>query len=294
VVAIPSYAYAAIFQAKEADGSGSWANVASLTEASSGSKLGISAAMYGDTVALGAPSDVFGTPAGVVSSGSVHIYVQSSAESWDTPDHLRLYDPDAGDLEDFGRAVALHDNTLVVSNPEVPAVYVYDRPLGDPLAFERTAELFPSVGGDTSFGKAVAFDGHTLVVGAPHSGAVYVFERAGDAWQEVKRFTGTPGENYNYAEISRNAGFGTSVSVSDDILVIGSLRDETPMGQGAAHVMWRGKDGWEPLTVIEGDVMDADTGAVVAVRGPTLMVSSMVYAANSPHGSVTREYFIKK
>ena len=74
---------------------------------------------------------------------------------------------------------------------------------------------------DERFGSAVAADGDTVVVGAPghdlpapETGAAYVFVRAGGVWTLEAKLSpvGPP----------PITGFGGSVSVSGDTVVVGS------------------------------------------------------------------------
>lgn len=96
-----------------------------------------------------------------------------------------------------------------------------------PLAAQNYIELKTITGSDVqagdSFGYAMDADGDYLVVGAPNynsnAGAVYIFYRnegGASEWGEVARIT---------HEDDNNHWFGSSVSISEDLLLIGARRN---------------------------------------------------------------------
>ena len=87
------------------------------------------------------------------------------------------------------------------------------------------------------FGQSVSISGNTVVVGAPgyddearevfDIGAAYVFRTDGTAWAEVAKLTAL--------DSAQSDGFGVSVSVSGDTIVVG-CPGQGDLDLGAAYV----------------------------------------------------------
>ncbi len=129
----------------------------------------------------------------------------------------------------FGKSVAMSGNYAIVgspsSNSDIGSAYVYDITTG-----EEVYNLTPSDGeADDGFGESVAISGRYAVVGAPnktrvadeeiaddydrvYAGAVYVYDLNTGA--ELNKIIISDGFEYEY--------FGSSVSVSDEYIVVGS------------------------------------------------------------------------
>ena len=202
----------------------------------------------------------------------------------------------------FGYAVALEGDTLVVGAPGenvggymgAGAAYIFYRNEGGPGAWSQIARLTapPSfVEEDAGFGLAVAIDGNTVVVGAPNqdsehwdTGAAYMFGRhtgGADAWgqKEDLLLSRSP---------SDNGGFGYSVAIENDIVVVGAPGEEssiplpTPSGPGAVHIFgpgdyWLQKvSPWEQSPYFEpyGDVTNASFGAFISMLDDILVVGA--------------------
>src|SRR5262249_49721649 len=96
------------------------------------------------------------------------------------------------------------------------------------------------------FGYAVDLSGDTLVVGSwmddnergVKAGRVYVYTRGGDAWVPSAKLVG--------ADTTAGDGFGVSVALSADTLVIGALEHagQDAPGAGAAYVFTRANGEW--------------------------------------------------
>jgi hypothetical protein len=132
--------------------------------------------------------------------------------------------------------------------------------------------------GDT-FGYAVAVDGNVAVVGAPDGGnagngqgAVYVFVRSDGIWQQTQKLLAGDGAS--------DDGFGFSVSVSGDSILIGAPYATVGGngGQGAAYLFSANQGQWQ-----EAGKLVADDGGVsnnfgwsVAIDGSSAVVSAPV------------------
>jgi uncharacterized repeat protein (TIGR01451 family) len=124
---------------------------------------------------------------------------------------------------------------------------------------------------DERFGSAVAVDGDTAVVGAPwhdlpgqNTGAAYVFVRTAGVWTLEAKLSpvGPPAVT----------GFGISVAVSGDTVVVGTQ----DYWSKAAYVFVRSGGAWTQQAQLVGSDTQSfdDFGAAVSVSGDTVVVGS--------------------
>ncbi len=168
---------------------GEWTQVARLTSAdASGNEIGSAAALAGDTAVLGARSSA---PGGV-SSGAAYVFTRNADGTWS--EAQRLTPSDSGSSDEFGSAVAIVGNRIVVGGPfyDLPgsnagAVYVFDAT--DGFWSETTVLQGSDITGGEGFGQAIAASGDTLLIGADFGrspggatgGSIYQFDlRSGD------------------------------------------------------------------------------------------------------------------
>ena len=224
-------------------------------------RFGISVAVSGDTVIVGAPREDSSTT-GVNSvpdeladeSGAAYVFIRTGG-TWSQQAYLKA--SNAGDDDDFGFSVAISGDTVAVgatgesssttgvnSTPDESAgdsgaAYIFTR---SGVTWSQQAYLKASNTGATDgFGVSVAVSGDTVVVGANgedssttgvnsvpdesavDSGAAYVFTRSGVTWSQQA-----------YLKASNTGAgdfFGQSVAVSDDTVVVGAyLEDSSTTG----------------------------------------------------------------
>jgi hypothetical protein len=238
----------------------------------SSAEFGFAVALDGETAAIGArsDSDVNGT------AGSVYIFKREGG-TWSEQD--KLLAADGAPLDQFGHAVALDGNTLVVGAPadddngfQSGSAYVFKQVGG---VWTQQAKLLPSDGveGD-EFGRSVAVDGDTAVVGgyADGSGQVgraYVFVRTGSVWSQQTKlapFDGSP------ADV-----FGGSVAVEGDKVAIGAWGDDdNGLQSGSVYVYTRGGGGWPLQTKLQPSDANAGAafGSALAMDGDLLVVGA--------------------
>ncbi len=158
-----------------------------------------------------------------------------------------------------------------------------------PLLAVQQAELaLPSGAATDFFGWSVAISGDTAVVSAPHravgpdvgQGAVYVFTRSGDSWTQQAELVSSDGAS--------NDGFGWSVAVSGDTVVVGAPFHSVGgnSSQGAAYVFTDSGTGWTQqaeLTATDGAASDK-FGAAVAISGDTVLVGAADHATSGDSG----------
>jgi hypothetical protein len=236
-----------------------WSQQAYLkaSQVTAGDQFGISVAVSGDTVVVGASAEDSGTT-GINSTpnelatdaGAAHVFVRSGT-TWSQQAYLKASQVTAGDQ--FGISVAVSDDTVVVganvedssttginstpneSASNAGAAYVFVR---SGTTWSQQAYLKASqVGAGDQFGISVAVSDDTVVVGAnfedssttvinsaPNelagsSGAAYVFVRSGTTWSQ---------QAYLKAQqVSAGDRFGNSVAVSGDTVVVGADQEDS-------------------------------------------------------------------
>jgi hypothetical protein len=135
--------------------------------------------------------------------------------------------------------------------------------------------------GDTvgDLGYAVAVSGDTAVVGAPSSasaeatgtpGAAYVFTRSGATWTQAQQLTA--------GDATADAGFGCSVAMSGDTILVGAMFAAvgSHQYQGAVYVFTRSGGTWrqtQKLTTSDG-FDGSHFGFSVALDGDTALVGA--------------------
>ena len=253
---------------------GVWSQQARLVagDAQANDQFGLSVALDGDTVLIGA----YGKSAG---AGAAYVFVRSGGV-WSQ--QAKLVAGDAAAYDWFGQSVALDgDTALVGANGEddggidAGAAYVFVRGGG---SWSQQAKL---VAGDAAagdgFGRSVALDGDTALVGAPYedeggsvAGAAYVFVRSGGSWGQQEKLTA--------ADTAADDYFGWSVALDGDTALVGApLEDSVGFDAGAAYVFVRGGGSWsQQAKLVAGDAAADDYfGWSVALDGDTALVGAL-------------------
>jgi hypothetical protein len=254
--------------------------------------FGISVAVSGDTVVVGALSDDIGAN---VDQGSAYVFTRN-ATTWTQQAKITASDGAAND--NFGARVALSDHTIVVgatgddvgATSDQGSAYVYAR---SATTWTQQAQLTASDGatGD-QFGISVVISGDTAVVGAstddvgPNSnqGSAWVFSRIGSKWIG-------PDLTLTASGGAANDQFGSSVAISGDTAVVGAMFDDVGANanQGSAYIFVRSGTSWTQqaqLTAIGGAANDL-FGNSIAISGDTAIVGARTddVGANADQGS---------
>jgi hypothetical protein len=135
--------------------------------------------------------------------------------------------------------------------------------------------------GADQFGFSVAISRNTVVVGAPVGkgslGAAYVFVEPASGWNdmvETARLTGSDEQKLD--------GFGTSVSIDGDTVVVGSPCAPSVYGNcgnGEAYVFIKPRTGWRDMTetaklhASDGGQFD-NFGSAVSINGSTIVAGA--------------------
>ncbi len=205
----------------------------------------------------------------------------------------RLSADDGIEGDNFGSAIAIDDNIMVVAAPWADheetsgLIYVYLRESeSQPWVFHQ--HLVPALGHfeDNFQQMTLVIDGDTIIVGAPYArinvaqeGAVYIFEQDNQGqWSESKRLTDISVGTFGH--------FGTSLSLDGNILAIGA--PETSLDRhGRVGIFDRNRGGeneWGRVTTLYGyanfssSVDDAGNarnfGSAVALKDDMLFIGA--------------------
>ena len=233
-----------VFQ-RDSGGADNWGEVKKLfaSDAQADDGFGSVVAISGDTVVVGAS----GEDAKGSNAGAAYVFQRDSggADNWGETTKLTASDADAFDI--FGNSVAVSGDTAVVgaffedaAGSDAGAAYVFQRDSGGAGNWGEVEKLRASdAESDDGFGVSAAISGDTAILGAnfedaggSDAGAGYVFQRdeggAGN-WGEVKKITASDAEAAD--------GFGSSVAVSGDTVVVGAESEDAGGVQaGAAYI----------------------------------------------------------
>ena len=292
--------------------------------------FGLSVAVSVDTVVVGgnledsSTTGVNSTPdESAADSGAAYVFLRSGT-TWTQQAYLKASNTpssSSGEGDGFGNSVAVSVDTVVVGAPredgsstgvnstpnelatDAGAAYVFVR---SGTSWTQQAYLKASqVSAADQFGNSVAVSGDTVVVGAweedsstagvnstpnesgGQSGAAYVFVRSGTTWTQQAYLKAS--------QVSAGDGFGFSVAVSVDTVVVGatiedssttgvnSTPNESASGSGAAYVFVRSGTTWTQQAYLKASQVNAsDTfGQSVAVSGNTVVVGATGEASST-------------
>lgn len=246
------------------------------TAAPSGA-FGRAVALSVDTLVVGSPlDDTRGAEA-----GAVFVFARQSDGRF--VEAAKLTAPDAAAGDQFGTALSLAGDTLVIGAPlgdagartDAGAAYVYVR---RGSAWEYQAKLVADDGARfDELGGAVALFGDRAVIGAHavdqgdaiDAGAGYVFERAAGTWQQRAKLTLSPAQSFERC--------GLSVAISESAAFVGCPhRAEGVEGAGAVAVFSRSGDTYVfEAKLLAPDPVPGDAfGAAVSIDANRLVVGA--------------------
>ena len=300
---------------------------------SGGGAFGLLVAVSGDTVVVGAPyedSNATGvngdeSDSSAQYAGAAYVFVRNG-RTWTQQAYLKASNTEPGENRGdfFALSVAVSGDTVVVGARDEDsnatgvdgdqsdnsalnsgAAYVFVR---NGTTWTQQAYLKASTpGGGDDFGRSVAVSGDTVVVGAfgesssatgvdgdqsdnsaEYSGAAYVFVRNGTTWTQQAYLKASNTE--------AGDGFGFSVSVSGDTVVVGSPfefsnatgvngdpSDNSATNSGAAYVFVRNGTNWTQQAYLKASNTETwdGFGSSVAVSGNTVVVGATYEDSNA-------------
>ena len=299
------------------DSDDAWSQAATLTasDGAANDEFGISVAIDGNTIVVGARQDD-------TRNGAAYVFTKSPNSVWANDENqtykgetAKLAASDGAADDEFGISVAIDGNTIVVGarqdDTRNGAAYVFTK--ADDVAWandsganhkEEEAKLIASDGAaNDELGISVAVDGDTVVVGAhlhdindsgssiPNAGAAYVFIKpdTGGWANEPSKDHRTESARLTAPDGAAKDEFGISVAIDVDTVVVGahqpSYQDENDMtvdvGPGAAYVFTRdsnsGKWGQPVKLTASNGVLGDGFGISVAVDGNTAAVGAYLF-----------------
>ena len=290
---------------RPADGWADMTQTAKLTPGTAGAagdRFGVSVAVRGGTVVVGAHQHDANA---VTDSGAAYVFTKTGTAWASTGTAAKLTAAVGATNDQFGISVAVDGDTVVVGAHELEdqltsrpgAAYVFTKPVGPWATATETAKLTSGTDGAAGdrFGVSVAVRGDTVVVGAHQhdvtrsggtaladAGAAYVFTKPVSVWTS----TGTAAK-LTASDGAANDEFGISVAVDGDTIVVGAHKhDVTPSkggtavaDAGAAYVFTKPVGPWAStstaakLTASDRAAND-EFGSSVAVDGDTVMVGA--------------------
>ncbi|MBN2501664.1 MAG: sortase [Anaerolineales bacterium] len=258
-----------------------WDQQAKLVGAAEDDNFGVSVALSGSTLVVGAD---FHDPLGIPDTGKAYVFI-GKFNYWYEQAQLMPQFPSVGDH--FGHAVDIDGDTIVVGatksgNP-------FSQEVGEAFIFSRTgtnwnmdARLEPEDGrvGDF-FGHSVSIDRGTVAVGAllsdpnlgsgliTSAGSVYIFTDRNN-WSQTNKIVLDDASPFDY--------FGNDVELEGDTLIVGANGKDSPgsFRSGRAYVYQQSGTVWSPLTYLFPEYADDDDefGQAVAMEGNTFLVGA--------------------
>ncbi len=273
-----------------------WQQISELTAlgGAAGDRFGISAAISGDVVIVGAP---FHDNHGNSDQGKAYIFVKPET-GWPTAmtQTTTLISSDGGAEDQMGLRVDIRDSVAIVGAPyhdigdslDQGKVYVFERPVtGWPSTMTQTATLLPNNGtAEENFGVGISLDKDVVVVGSFKNtngnfqqGIAYIFEKPASGWSS------TIHQSASLESSDGEAGdfFGYSVSISNNNIVVGSPFkdvDENEL-QGKVYLYEKPISGWTE-TITETATLLPTDGIEDDIFGVSLQISNDIVVVGAP------------
>jgi|GEM_PF-1104314 len=255
--------------------------------------FGQSVSISGNTVIIGAPEH------GFLDHGKAYLFERPETGWTDMTETAQLIASDGAENDNFGSAVSISGNTVVVGAPEHDTngylrqgkAYVFERHETGWIDMTETAQLITSDGAvGNNFGSVVFISGNTIAVGVPYhntngniyQGKAYAFEKPATGWIdmiETVQLTASDGAEYDF--------FGKSVSIAGNTVVVGSPGHDTNgiRSRGKAYIFERPTTGWidktevDQLTALDG-TSGNNFGSAVSISDNSLLVGAPFYNSN--------------
>jgi choice-of-anchor B domain-containing protein len=233
-----------------------------------------STATYGD--GFGSDIAVSGNTLAVAAAkqNAIYLFTKSAAGAW--TQSARLTDvggmlPETGPLANAPLTVAVNGDVLLVGSPGANegagVVNVYRRSAG---TWQKSGAIAAAAAAGDLFGTAIWSDGSQAWIGSPgkggRAGAVQQFEWRNGVWTAGASLTG-PG-------IEANGGFGVSVAMNGDELLVGAPGFDGSTGAVFAFSWNERGNQWQPVgRFLPYDGAHASFGSAIAVTDNALWIS---------------------
>jgi hypothetical protein len=277
-----------------------YSETSELSDGANNDGFGISVAVSGSTIVVGAPLSTVGNPNDGEFQGAIYVFTMSGASIAQIAEET---DPAQSNEDRFGTSVAMAGSTIVVGATELDgdgAAYVYtvsgsDVTLMDSLSANDGAR-------QDEFGTSVAVSGSTIVVGAPDhnagftnpsvaQGTAYVYTVSGSSVTQLAELP-NPVTSDSQAD-----DFAESVAVSGATIVLGAPPGyEAPDGGiGTAFVYT--VSGTSVTQTAELDAPDDahgdGFGISVSMSGSTIVVGAPYVTVNGQNNEGVADVYTK-
>jgi hypothetical protein len=245
---------------------GAWIETALFPTHNSSDRVGSAVAIHEDTVLVTAPYRTIANDG----DGLVYEFRRQALGDWQATSTFRPIPNDKA--QGLGEQIALWGNVAAVSNPNSGGeVYLFERnSLG---AWQELDRITSPSAAAVRFGRSIALHGDLLVIGdswdSSERGAAFVYQRSGNSWDLVTTLSGS--------DVSVDDLFGESVSIHDDVIIVGSPDDGfSGNRRGSAYVFERASNGsWAQTARLHASSWAAtslDFGHGVAVHDNRIVV----------------------
>lgn len=193
-------------------------------------EFGNSVSISGDYAIIGAYRDKeFG-----IGSGSAYIFYNNNG-NWEKSQKILAFDGEEYDY--FGKSVLIEgDWAFISASKDDGTVYVYKNNSG---IWEFETKLIPSDGFQGQFySYSMAIYGDFFIIGTYEKdgkGAAYIFKNNNGIWEEYAKL--------QPEDLSPGDYFGRSVSISEDHIIIGSIRDDENNSNSGSSYLYDNNDG---------------------------------------------------
>ncbi len=244
---------------------GVWSEQAKLLAAdgNSGDAFGWSVSISGDYVCIGAHLD----NKNETDSGSIYIFKRVASSTWEQQAKLTPSNEINGGQ--FGYSVSIDENRVLVGG--FLDAYIFERINSD---WTEIASLLPDGNLGLGFGTSVSISGDYAIIGnfsdddtAINSGSAYIFRLDGKNWiQQIK---------LKASDATFVDWFGFSVSISNDLAIIGAPADRNNSSSaGRAYIFRRDGENWieqTKLVASDGKPRDQFGNAVSINNGQAIV-----------------------
>lgn len=221
----------------EQDKSGNWVQKQKLITKSSGYRtdyefLGVSVAIYGQTIAAGANWSQYLQNGDKYNDGAVYVFEQDVSGMWQKKQVLLAPDKTDGDF--FGYSISIHEKTMVIGAhkndtnasgaeniPDAGAAYIFEKDITGTWVFKQ--KITAAVRNENAtFGENVSLFDNTIVASSQEEplgiwggGAAYVFTKNNSGnWQQTQQLVASDLGYFEY--------FGSNVAVGANLIAIGA------------------------------------------------------------------------
>jgi hypothetical protein len=235
-------------------------------------------AQFGSSVAISGNTAVVGAPFANNGAGAVYVFVKPAGGWVSTTQTAELSASDSAAGIDFGGAVAISGNTIVVGSFAHNTAYVFTKPAGGWTDMTETARLSAATntnGIADLFGANVAIDGPTIAVSAYQAsfdrGRVDVFTEPKGGW-----VSGHPIGHLFAPDPKADGFFGSGLAIQGSTIVVGAP-DGVGQSPGEVYVYVKPAAGWKGQHT-NGAILTPSDGATVDDFGAVAINSNTVVA----------------